>query len=183
MANKYEALSKMVEAYLHDADGWSRRHALRHAGDFYHESADGFIGDIDDGDLMTIAENQYGDSRDWPDGAGSIRQGIERLAADELYSQFCGEVANALDGFGDFEALFKSNPYRGQEPDAVYDEDVSVYWDDDHHVAVKKVAYGDSDFYVDVSGDYDFDDDALLQLKRSARDESEDGGGGEEEAA
>ena len=49
-------------------------------------------------------------------------------------------------------------------------------------MAIKTVEYGNSKFHLNVSGDYDFEEDALLQLKRSAYGH-EDGGGGEEQAA
>jgi hypothetical protein len=180
MTTRDEFTTSMVEAYLYDADGWSESDVRRRASDFYAESADASV--VDDDELMELAEEAYSSRRDWPE-CRSIRDGISQLAHEALHGGFISGVESALSDFGDFEALFKVHPYKGKEPDAEYsDDDVDVFWDDDHHVAIKTVPYNGTDFYLDVSGDYDFEEDALLQLKRSARGQ-EDGDGGKENAA
>lgn len=178
MASKDEMLSSLVETYLYDADGWSESYIRKHASDFYSENSD--ASGVDDDDLLELAEEAYNSHSDWPP-VRTIRDGLQWLAQDALASGFTSAVESALSDFGDFEALFKCHPYKDQEPDTQYDDDVSVFWDEDHHVAIKTVQYNGTDFYLDVSGDYDFDEDSLLQLKRSSSGQ-EDGGGGKDQA-
>lgn len=179
MTTKDEWVSSLVSAYLYDADGWDERYVRKHASDFYAESAD--ASDIDDDELLDLAEESYSSRRDWPE-ARTIRDGLRWLAQDALSSEFASAVESALSDFGDFEALFKCHPYHGQEPDAQYDDDVAVFWDEDHHVAIKTVPYNGDDFYLDVSGEYDFEEDALLQLKRSGHGQDDEEEGGENAA-
>ncbi len=183
MASKDIVFREMVESYLGDADGWSERQISKGVSDWFWENSS-LVDDIDDSELMSIAEDVYSDHRDWPE-SHSIRDGILQLAAITLSSDFQSYVSSAVSDFEDFDLLYCRHPYQKMKPDSVYDEDVSVFWDegDEEFVAIKAVVYGKSKFYLNVSSNYDFEDDALLQLKRSAHERQEDDGGGEEEAA
>jgi hypothetical protein len=182
MASSEKVFREMVENYLGEADGWSSRQISKGVSDWYFEN-NNLIDDIDDFELMRIAEDAYNGPRDWPQ-ASSIRDGILQLASDSLSGEFAMHVSSAVSDFEDFDSLYCRHPYRGVEPDSVYDEDVSVFWDkgDEEFVAIKTVVYGQSKFYLNVSSNYDFEDDVLLQLKRSAHEGQEDDGGGEAEA-
>jgi hypothetical protein len=171
---KHEFMQTALQDYVNEADDWSEKRARNGAMDFFSELD---VSPIDDDELLAAAEESYNGVNDWPQ-VRSIRDGITILASESLCNEFLSLVNDFVDDLDDFRGLYAKNPYAGDKPDAVYEDgEVMVYWSGSEHVAIAEKASHGLVVFTDVSDDYDFDDDAILQLKRSSHEQEDEGGG------